>query len=34
MDWGVMVPFSSLSKTGGILDAKAAVKKAIEITKK
>ena len=31
---GVLVPFSSLSKTGGILDAEAAVKKAIEMTKK
>jgi cell wall-associated protease len=31
---GELVPFSSLSKTGGILDAEAAVRKAIELTKK
>ena len=31
---GTMVPFSSLSITGGILDAEAAVRKAIELTKK
>jgi subtilisin family serine protease len=30
---GELVPFSSLSKTGGILDAEAAVRKALEITK-
>ena len=34
MNQEVLVPFSSLSKTGGILDAEAAVKKAIEMTKK
>jgi cell wall-associated protease len=31
---GTLVPFNSLSITGGILDAAAAVKKAIELTKK
>lgn len=33
MNEGELVPFSSLSKSGGILDAEAAVKKAIELTK-
>ena len=31
---GAIVPFNSLSITGGILDAEAAVRKAIEMTRK
>jgi hypothetical protein len=34
MSQGELVPFSSLSISGGILDAEAAVKKAIELTNK
>ena len=30
---GTLVPFNSLSITGGILDTEAAVKKALEVTK-
>ena len=32
-DEGELVPFSSLNTTGGILDAEAAVKQAIEMTR-